>query len=67
MKKDNLKNEKQCAIHDVSKSLPVESCCLLIERITYINRLTTDKEKAERLIELVKATGFELTYKGNVC
>ena len=63
----NTKKEKQCDIHAaVSKSLPVEMCCLLIERITYINRLTTDKEKAERLIELVKATGFELTYKDNV-
>tara|TARA_R110000851_G_scaffold45139_2_gene110708 strand:- start:240 stop:521 length:282 start_codon:yes stop_codon:yes gene_type:complete len=44
----------------VSKPLPVGKFCLLIERITYIDRTLTDVEKIERLNELVDSTGFKL-------
>lgn len=46
--------------------IPFDDCCLLIERITYIDRLQTPEKKAKRLIELVKATGFELSFKGHI-
>jgi hypothetical protein len=44
--------------------LPIEESILLIERITYIDRLQSNKEIVNRLTELVKATRFELKYVG---
>ena len=61
--------EEQCknnvVLGNVINSLPVDECCLLAERIKYISTDLVGKKKAERMIELIKATGFSISHNGN--